>query len=99
MKYISSGFDAAVTDAATARTTAEARRLMGRAYTRGMRRRLSAKASAGRHQDDLFQIFPDLPRARPRTGEQQLLRMRALVIRTRRRAAWRIARQQEAVAR
>ena len=47
--------------------------------------------------DDLFAIFPDLPRPRPRTREQQLLRMRALMLATRDRAKWRIAQQRKAV--
>jgi hypothetical protein len=50
-------------------------------------------------RDDLFRIFPDLPRPRPRTGEERILRLRQQMLATRERAAQRIAEQREAVAR
>jgi hypothetical protein len=56
------------------------------------------KKRVPRH-DDLFQIFPDLPQARPRTREERLLRLRQQMIATRERAAKRIAEQREAVER
>ncbi len=49
--------------------------------------------------NDLFDIFPDLPRARPRQREERLLRLRRLMIETRQRAARRIAEQRTAVER
>ena len=50
-------------------------------------------------RDDLFAIFPDLPRPRSRTRDEQILRMRRLLMLTRSRAARRIVEQQFAVAR
>jgi len=49
--------------------------------------------------DDLFALFPDLPRPRPRTREEQILRLRRLLLLTRERAAHRIAEQKAAVKR
>jgi hypothetical protein len=48
--------------------------------------------------NDLFAIFPDLPRARPRTREEQILRLRRMLTITRERATQRVAEQKRAVA-
>ena len=53
---------------------------------------------AGPRHNDLFAMFPDLPRPRPRTRDEQILRMRRLLIITRERATQRVAEQRKAVA-
>jgi len=51
------------------------------------------------HCDDLFEIFPDLPRAEHRSPEQQIDQMRQQVDHIRRRAHENILRQRAAAAR
>jgi hypothetical protein len=51
------------------------------------------------HSNDLFAIFPDLPRMRHRSSEGQVEKVRRQVDETRERARRNIARQQEAAAR
>ena len=51
------------------------------------------------HSDDLFAIFPDLPRLWRRTPEEHVAQMRRQVDETRERAVRNIARQREATAR
>jgi hypothetical protein len=51
------------------------------------------------HSNDLFKIFPDLPRIRHRTPEDHLTQMRRHVSATRDRALGNIARQREATSR
>jgi hypothetical protein len=51
------------------------------------------------HTDDLFEIFPDLPRMRHRTPDEQVAQLRRQVNATRERATRNIARQREAAAR
>jgi hypothetical protein len=50
------------------------------------------------HTDDLFEIFPDLPRMRHRTPEEQMAQVRRHVTATRERASRNIE-QREATAR
>jgi hypothetical protein len=52
-----------------------------------------------RHTNDLFEIFPDLPRLRPRTSQEQILRVRRQADATRRRATLNIDRQRAATER
>jgi hypothetical protein len=47
-------------------------------------------------RDDLFAIFPDLPSARLRPIDEQVARMRRLLVDTRERALRNVARQREA---
>jgi hypothetical protein len=51
------------------------------------------------HSDDLFAIFPDLPRMRHRTPEEQVAQVHRQVNAMRERATRNIARQREAAAR
>jgi hypothetical protein len=51
------------------------------------------------HSNDLFAIFPDLPRMRHRTATGQVEALRRQVDATRERARHNIARQREAAAR
>jgi len=51
------------------------------------------------HSNDLFEIFPDLPRMRHRTATGQVEALRRQVDATRERARHNIARQREAAAR
>jgi hypothetical protein len=51
------------------------------------------------HCNDLFEIFPDLPRMRHRTPEEQVAQVRRQVNAMRDRAQRNIARQREAAAR
>jgi hypothetical protein len=51
------------------------------------------------HSNDLFEIFPDLPRGRQRRPEDQTAAVRRQVDATRERARRNIARQREAAAR
>jgi hypothetical protein len=51
------------------------------------------------HSNDLFEIFPDLPRMRHRTPTEQVEKVRREVEVTRDRARRNIARQREAAAR
>jgi len=51
------------------------------------------------HTDDLFEIFPDLPRMRQRSPQEHMAQVRRQVDATRRRASINIARQREATAR
>jgi hypothetical protein len=55
--------------------------------------------SDGPRHDDLFEMFPDLPRLRARSRTEQVARMRRLLTDTRDRAATNIERQQAAAAR
>jgi hypothetical protein len=48
--------------------------------------------------DDLFELFPDLPRPSARSREEQVARLRRLLNGTRARAAENVHRQQQAVA-
>jgi hypothetical protein len=51
------------------------------------------------HGNDLFAIFPDLPRMRHRSPDGQVAKVRRQVDETRERARRNIARQQQAAAR
>jgi hypothetical protein len=56
------------------------------------------RRSAGPRHNDLFEIFPDLPGLRTRSRDEQVARMRRLLLDTRDRAAVNIRRQRMASA-